>query len=64
MPGVNNATEPETIGELIADCAHLPSALRPPQTAAEARLPLPRAAQPWSVDDACHAQVADLDAYV
>ncbi|WP_020657638.1 hypothetical protein [Amycolatopsis benzoatilytica] len=61
---MNIATEPETIGELIADCAHLPSALRPEATAAEARLPRPRAARPWSVDDACHAQVADLDAYV
>jgi len=61
VPEVNIATEPETIGELIADCAHLPSELRP---AGEGRLPNPRTAQPWSVDDACHAQVADLDAYV
>ncbi|WP_370939255.1 hypothetical protein [Amycolatopsis sp. cg13] len=61
---MNLATEPETIGDLIADCAHLPSALRPGQAADQARLPQPRAARPWTVDDACHAQVADLDAYV
>ncbi|QRP51105.1 hypothetical protein [Amycolatopsis sp. FDAARGOS 1241] len=60
---MNTATEPETIGELIADCAHIPSELRVERLAGE-RLPLPRAARPWTVDDACHAQVADLDAYV
>ncbi|WP_033295590.1 hypothetical protein [Amycolatopsis jejuensis] len=59
---MNPATEPETMGELIADCAHLPSTLWP--SAAGTQLPRPRAAQPWTVDDACHAQVADLDAYV
>ncbi|WP_406628775.1 hypothetical protein [Amycolatopsis sp. WGS_07] len=61
---MNLATEPETIGDLIADCAHLPSTLQPGPAAEQARLPLPRAARPWTVDDACHAQVADLDAYV
>jgi hypothetical protein len=61
---VNVTTEPETLGELIADCAHIPSALQVKKPGAES-LPLPReAAAPWSVDDACHAQVADLDAYV
>jgi hypothetical protein len=56
---VNAVTEPETLSELIADCAQIPAALQ-----AE-RLPLPRvAAPPWQVDEACHAQVAELDAYV
>ncbi|OAP28192.1 hypothetical protein A4R44_01802 [Amycolatopsis sp. M39] len=64
MTFVNLATEPETLGDLIADCAHLPSALRPERPAGQARLPRPRTARPWTVDDACHAQVADLDAYV
>ncbi|HET6290290.1 hypothetical protein P3102_26415 [Amycolatopsis sp. QT-25] len=51
--------EPESIGELIADCAGIPSSLQ-----AE-NLPLPRqSAPPWTVDDRCLAQVADLDAYV
>ncbi|WP_037368046.1 hypothetical protein [Amycolatopsis orientalis] len=61
---MNLATEPETIGDLIADCAHLPSELQPERPSGQARLPRPRAALPWTVDDACHAQVADLDAYV
>ncbi|MGW7539381.1 hypothetical protein [Amycolatopsis sp. NPDC054798] len=61
---MNLATEPETLGDLIADCADLPSALQPERPADQARLPLPRTARPWTVDDACHAQVADLDAYV
>ncbi|WP_409466062.1 hypothetical protein [Amycolatopsis sp. GA6-003] len=59
---MNLATEPETIGDLIADCAHLPSTLRPERPSEQDQLP--RAARPWAVDDACHAQVADLDAYV
>ncbi|MFD9895128.1 hypothetical protein ACFWY9_37790 [Amycolatopsis sp. NPDC059027] len=59
MNAPNVVPEPETIGELISDCAHIPAALQ-----AE-NLPLPReAAPPWTVDDACHAQVAELDAYV
>ncbi|WP_091629387.1 hypothetical protein [Amycolatopsis saalfeldensis] len=61
---MNVTTEPETLGELIADCAHIPSALHV-KTLGAGNLPLPRAtAAPWTVDDACHAQVADLDAYV
>jgi hypothetical protein len=61
---VNVTTEPETLGELIADCAHIPSALQAEKLRAGS-LPLPReTAAPWTVDDACHAQVADLDAYV
>jgi len=56
---VNAATEPETLSELIADCAEIPAALQ-----AE-NLPLPHVtAPPWKVDEACQAQVADLEAYV
>ncbi|WP_410672590.1 hypothetical protein [Amycolatopsis sp. cmx-4-68] len=56
---MNASTEPETLSELIADCALIPATLQ-----AES-LPRPRVtAEPWEVDDACHAQVADLDAYV
>ena len=56
---MNAVTEPETLSELIADCAQIPATLQ-----AE-NLPLPRVtAQPWEVDEACHAQVAGLDAYV
>lgn len=62
MPGVHLRTEPETLGELIADCADIPPALHAP-AGREARLPAPRP-RPWTVDEACHAQVADLDAYV
>ncbi|MBK1786205.1 hypothetical protein [Prauserella cavernicola] len=51
------ATEPETMAELIADCAEIP---RPEIPGTE---PV-AAAEPWRVDDACHAQVADLDEYV
>ena len=56
---MNAVTEPETLSELIADCALIPDTLRagtPPLASATAR--------PWEVDDACHAQVAELDAYV
>ena len=56
---MNAVTEPETISELIADCAQIPAGLQ-----AE-NLPLPRVtAPPWKVDEACHAQVAELDEYV
>ncbi|MFC5287646.1 hypothetical protein ACFPM7_11350 [Actinokineospora guangxiensis] len=54
-----STVEPETIGDLIADCDSIPSTL----TSANA-LPGPRAAAPWSVDETCLAQVADLEAYV
>ncbi|WP_179957071.1 hypothetical protein [Amycolatopsis anabasis] len=53
------AAEPETLGELIADCALIPQSLR-----AEAPVLPPPAVRPWTVDEACHAQVADLDEYV
>lgn len=46
--------------ELIADCAGLPPVL----TQRRPELPLPRLPKPWRVDEACHAQVADLDEYV
>jgi hypothetical protein len=56
---VNAVTEPETLSELIADCALIPETLQadnvPPQRVT---------APPWQVDDVCHAQVAELDAYV
>ncbi|HEU5473960.1 MAG TPA: hypothetical protein VFV67_25215 [Actinophytocola sp.] len=55
-----NAPEPESMAELIADCADIPSSLR----AERSYLPLPRAATHWEVDDACLAQVQDLDEYV
>ncbi|WP_344867979.1 hypothetical protein [Amycolatopsis ultiminotia] len=60
---MNPTTEPENLGELIADCAHIPSALAA-RTPPVRQLPAPRTPQPWTVDDACHAQVAELDAYV
>ncbi|WP_205215365.1 hypothetical protein [Amycolatopsis albispora] len=57
---MSTLTEPETIGELIADCADLPAELHT-QASAPAT---PKAAPSWTVDERCHAQVADLDAYV
>ena len=56
---MNAVTEPETLSELIADCALIPATLQ-----AESRPPVPVTARPWAVDEACHAQVAELDAYV
>ncbi|HET9138719.1 hypothetical protein [Actinophytocola sp.] len=55
-----HSSEPESLAELIADCADIPRSLRtePPQ------LPPPRAPLPWEVDDTCLAQVDDLDEYV
>ncbi|WP_285502853.1 hypothetical protein [Actinokineospora sp. NBRC 105648] len=55
-----SALEPDTLDELIADCAGIPAAL----TERRADLPAPRVAAEWVVDDTCHAQVADLDDYV
>lgn len=54
---VSTATEPETLAELIADCAEIPRPEVPRQEQVAA-------AAPWKVDDACHARVADLDEYV
>jgi hypothetical protein len=56
---VSTATEPETLGELIADCEEIPQSLQ-----AEIRMSRPAAALPWAVDEVCHAQVAELDYYV
>ncbi|WP_410643112.1 hypothetical protein [Amycolatopsis sp. lyj-346] len=56
---MNAVTEPETLSELIADCAFIPATLQ-----AESLPMSPVTAEPWQVDEACHAQVAELDAYV
>ncbi|MET0235607.1 MAG: hypothetical protein ABW224_13260 [Kibdelosporangium sp.] len=53
-------TEADSIDELIADCAHIPSSVRESSPHA----PSPRLAPDWEVTDGCHAQVADLDEYV
>jgi hypothetical protein len=52
--------EPDTLDELIADCAEIPDALC---TCHLRDLPEP-AARPWQVDEACLAQVRDFDAFV
>ncbi|MGH3761894.1 hypothetical protein [Actinophytocola sp.] len=52
--------EPQTLAELIADCAAIPV---PPQPGDQAFHPL-HCAEPWQVDDACYAQVGELDEYV
>jgi len=57
---VSTAIEAESIGELIADCDEIPTTLRMETAAA-----LPSvSALPWTVDEACHAQVAELDVFV
>lgn len=56
---VNTVTEPETLRELISDCADIPGDLRSAPQAA----PLPPAPRAWSVDEACHSRVADMDDY-
>ncbi|WP_030533164.1 hypothetical protein [Prauserella rugosa] len=61
MNSIQRRSEPESIDELVSDCRQIP---RPEDTS---QVPTPRAApaaQPWTVDEACHAQVAELDAYV
>lgn len=50
---------PETMAELIADCSDIPASLR-----SERPLPSPREAGPWTVNEACLAQVHDLEMYV
>lgn len=52
--------EAETIDELIADCADIPSALRTAATT----VPLPRAGGDWAVSEACVEQVSWPDDYV
>ncbi|MBB3661205.1 MULTISPECIES: hypothetical protein [Prauserella salsuginis group] len=49
--------EPESLDDLIADCRDIPRPHVPGQR------PYP-SARPWNVDEACHAQVSGLDAYV
>lgn len=56
---VSTVKDPETIQQLIADCADIPHSLD-----AHERIVLPRTAPHWEVDDACCSQVADLDEYV
>jgi len=51
-------TDTETMEELIADCAAIPA---PPQPADQY---LPGTPTPWTVDEACYAQVDQLDEYV
>jgi hypothetical protein len=48
------------MAELIADCADIPTRVR----TAPREIPLPRDAAAWSVDDACLAQVSDIDVYL
>lgn len=45
--------------QLIADCSDIPNSLD-----AHEQLVLPRRAPHWEVDDACCAQVEDLDEYI
>ncbi|MDQ0379868.1 hypothetical protein [Amycolatopsis thermophila] len=56
---MNTLTEPDSLAELIDDCAGIPAELRAPQASA----PRPPAPRGWSVDDACHAQVVGLEDY-
>lgn len=51
-------TDTETMEELIAACAAIPA---PPQPADQY---LPGTPTPWTVDEACYAQVDQLDEYV
>jgi hypothetical protein len=53
------APEPVSLDQLIDDCADIPGALKQRSTP----LPIPRAAAPWRVDEACVAQVSGLDDY-
>jgi hypothetical protein len=50
----------DSLDELVEDCSAIPAALR---TGAP-RLPLPRIAAPWTVNEACVAAVHGLDEYV
>jgi hypothetical protein len=55
-----NSLEPDSLDELIADCADIPDSLC---TCHQLVLPQGPAAR-WEVNEACLAQVNDLDAYV
>jgi hypothetical protein len=52
--------EADSIDDLIADCAQIPSSVR----ATGPHAPSPRLAPAWEVTDGCRAQVEDLDEYV
>lgn len=52
--------EAETIGELIADCADIPAAVRTAVTA----VPLPGTSGDWTVTEECVERVSGLDEYV
>lgn len=52
-------TDPESLAELISDCADLPDAVCGPTPTAQP----PAWPTPWHVDDTCFAQVAGLDDY-
>ncbi|WP_236788826.1 hypothetical protein [Amycolatopsis sp. GM8] len=56
---MNTATEPETLAELISDCADMPAGLRQQRPTA----PTPPAPRAWTVDDTCHSQVEALGEY-
>lgn len=56
---MDTTTEPETLAELISDCAEIPAGLREQRPVA----PTPPAPRAWAVDDTCHSQVAGLDEY-
>jgi hypothetical protein len=51
--------EVESIEELIADCAEIPTRLR----SATSAIPLPRLAAGWTVPDSCLDQVRDIEDY-
>jgi hypothetical protein len=52
--------DPDSLDELIADCAEIPNAVR----SCHIPVPPPREATPWEVDEACLAQVIGLDEFV
>lgn len=58
----------DSMAELIADCTEIPAVLRTGGPAVQRTgstvLPVPRTAAPWSVTDACVAQVREFDEYV
>ncbi|MCG8916842.1 hypothetical protein L6E12_13680 [Actinokineospora sp. PR83] len=56
--------EADTMAELIADCADLPTGLTVDSELVSAGIPAARAAAPWRVSEANAAQVTDLDEYV
>lgn len=47
--------EPNSLLELIDDCADIPGTLRPPMS----DFPLPRRAPAWQIDDRCAEQGGD-----